>query len=390
MAVFIGAAMLYTTVICPATTNAGWYTSIDLEMLVLGGKAIWGGHLGQVYMDRGLYALPLSLFVMAPVVGLVGHWHVPNAPEPDRFLIYGPYILSLGVLALHAARGLAWDLGLRRRLWSVQLVTMVLVLIPEYEWGHLEDVLALTFVLYGLRSLLGAKYVQASVMLSLAIASKEWAVMLVPIFVLAAPAGQRMKSLFAACALPALLVGVFMGFDFHDTLRNLTSPVTDVTGATGHPWIDGNWLGAHSSVVNRSAATVLAGLVSWRRRSLVLPFEIMGTVGLILMIRPLTETINYSYYWSPGLLILAISAMSWRGRFKAKDWIWPMAALVWTLPRSNDLTAMLWWAGELVLLAMVAVHAATVGGFVGQGAQMDSGSGPDPAGHLTAELSGTR
>jgi len=209
--------------------------------------------------------------------------------------------------------------------------------------------------------------VQACLLVSVAISFKEWAVMLVPFLVLIAPAGQRVRAAVAACALPCVLVVVFMGFNFHDTFRNLTSPVTIVKGASGHPWIDGTWLGGHSSQVNRLAAVIIAVGVSWRRRHRMLPLELLGSTGVILLVRPLTEVSNYSYYWSPGLLLLTLTVVCGRaaaGRsFTWRDWIWPVGAMLWTVPRSNDLTAMLWWAGEGILLAMVAVSVSGPGGF---------------------------
>lgn len=51
-----------------------------------------------------------------------------------------------------------------------------------------------------------------------------------------------------------------------------------------------------------------------------------------------------------------------RGRFSPSDWALPVTAAVWAWPRANPATNGLWWTGELLLLAGLAVQVLHAGG----------------------------
>lgn len=353
-----GLALLYSTVIYGLIHGHGWwFTPQDWTMLSSAGSFVIHGQLHQVYgTNRELYSLPLS-FPLAGMATLLIHWiNFPSGNHEELIFVVIPFVCASGVPVLYQARRLAWDLGVRRRLPLVQVLTAVVVIVPAVEWSHFEDVLAVAFVLAALRRVLRSDPIRACLYLSVAVAFKQWAVMLIPFMVFAAPPGRRVRSLLAAGALPGLLAGFFLAVDFHDALRAFASPVTQVDGFPGHPWIAGAWLGAHSSQVNRTAATLMAVLLGWwRRYDARQPAAAVLTASIILMLRPLTESINYAYYWSPGLLLLIlVMTASTDGGARAMDWTWPVLALLWTLPHSNDLTATDWWLGEGLLLAVTA------------------------------------
>jgi hypothetical protein len=116
--------------------------------------------------------------------------------------------------------------------------------------------------------------------------------------------------------------------------------------------------------VNRTIAPIAAALVAWRRRGhLKDPLELMSLFGLVLLIRPLTETINFSYYWSPGLLMLALAGAIGRPRLSVAFWVWPVIAMAWALPHSGGLPNLDWWVGELLILALAGWTLAPIGGY---------------------------
>ena len=358
---FAGLAVLYCTVVYGWTHQGGWwYAPKDALTLNRAGWELIHGHLRQVYSgDHGLYALPLAFPLTGLATVAIRALHLQSAPHPQWVFFEVPLLVFLGAPVLQAARRLAWDLGLRRRLWGVQLLAVFLVLVPEVQWGHVEDVLCLNFVLWGLRRLIRGQALRACLYLSVAVSFKQWAVMLLPVLVLAAPAKQRGRHAIAALALPAALAGLFLIVSYPDAIRAFTSPATLVRNYPGHPWVDPTWLGSRTGAANRYAAMGLACAVAWfRRRRIHDPMDVVATAALILMIRPLTESINYPYYWSPGLLLVALVTMASSRRMNVGDWVWPALALAWTLPVSNDVTAMDWWAGEAVLVGVIAFRLA--------------------------------
>ena len=333
-----------------------WGYPTDYFIVTKPGSLLLHGDLKAVYSTTaGLYALPLSL----PLTGLsdlIAGWaHLAAAPRPEWIFVAVPFFCGLAVPALYQVRAVVWDLGLRRHLWAVQVLTAALVIPPLVEWGHPEDVLALAFILSAVRWLIAGDPLRACLHLSVAVSFKQWAVMLVPLGVVAAEPGRRLRALVAAAALPVALACAFLAIDFHHALHAFTDPSTDVVGYPGHPSVLGEWLGARSSQITRLATVVLAAGLAYKKRNMTA--DAMGIVtasAAILMLRPLLETINYSYYWPPALVLVIAAMASRRGSVRALDWMWPLLCLAWTLPRSNDLTALDWWLGEGLLLAVSA------------------------------------
>jgi hypothetical protein len=216
---FTGGAKLLSLLVLPAAVGLrGWYVPQDVWMAFDGGRYVWNGALGFVYQGTSSYATPLSFIVIAPIVGLCDHLGLSEGSpiplvHPTAWLLVGPFTLLFGILLLQAVRRLAWDLGLRRGLWAVQLLAVLVVLVPAVEWGHFEDVITLTMVVHAARQLIAREPLRAAVFLSVAIASKQWAVVLVALIVIQAARGRRVRCLSLAGALPAALVVFVLGTD---------------------------------------------------------------------------------------------------------------------------------------------------------------------------------
>lgn len=342
----------------------GWYQSTDIWQLVDGGRFVAHGALGAVYQGTGSYALPLSFILMAPVSFLVDRYNLVEGipypiPHPSAWLIAGPYSLLFGIFLLHSVRSLAWDLGVRSRLWQLQLIAVVVVLIPCFEWGHFEDVMALTATLHATRKLLKGDWVKAGLWLAVAISFKQWAVMLLPLMVFLAPPGRRVRTLVACSALPASFVLFVLGSDWSDAFRALFSPTTQLHGYEGHSAAFLGWFGQKASVVGRATGTLVAASAGWRARGVENTPQLLAVVSGILIVRPLFEPLLYSYYLSPGLLLAGFVGTAAHRRIRLVDWVAPMAAVCWSAPRSNPRTDGLWWAGEGILLALTALRVLT-------------------------------
>lgn len=349
-------------------TPGAWVVPGDTWQTVDGGRFVWAGALGYVYQGTVSYALPLSFVVMAPVSGLIDHLGlVEGRPypvlHPTAWLLVGPYTLAFGILLLHAVRRLALEVAGRRHLWAVQLATVALALFPAFLWGHFEDVLALTAVIHALRRSLAAEHGRAALYLSVAISSKQWAVMLVPLVVGMAPAGRRMRALAIAMALPGFFAAYTLGVDWADATRALVSPVNLVSGYQGHGALFATWLGSHTSAVSRALGCGLAGALGWRWRHITEPPAMLAAAGFVVLLRPLFEAVSYSYYFSPALLLLGLAGFGRSRDWRATDWIVPLAVMGWATPRANPAAARWWWAGFTILLtAAVTVGAGVLTG----------------------------
>ena len=69
-----------------------------------------------------------------------------------------------------------------------------------------------------------------------------------------------------------------------------------------------------------------------------------------MLIRPFSEAINYSYYWSPFLLFAGLVGVAVHKKVRWQDWVWSVGAIVWAWPRTNPATFNWWWLGEVILL----------------------------------------
>jgi hypothetical protein len=339
-----------------------WAQSGDVWQIVDAGRYVWHGALGYVYQGTSYsYALPLSFIVMAPISGLIDDLHLvegaPYAfPHPSAWALVLPYTLLFGIFLLHAVRRLAWELEVRRGLLGVQVTACAVVLFPCYYWGHFEDALALAFVLYAVCRLLRSQYLAAGLMLSLAISSKQWAALILPLVIVLTPSGQRIRTLLAASAWPLFLATFVLGADWPDASRALFSPVNMGSNTPGHLSVYAAWLGAQTSRASRTLGLLVAPLLAWRFRKVAGPGHALMAIAVLLSIRPFSEAISYAYYWSPCLLVAGFVGLAAHKRFRWPDWAWQMGTIAWSMPRGNSATTAWWWAGLMVLLGATTVQ----------------------------------
>lgn len=355
-----GLALLYSFWLSGVIHHTpGWFQADDVWNLIDAGRYVWNGALGFVYQGTGSYALPLSFILSAPVAGLMDTWHlVEGAPypvaTPSAWVVVAPYTTLYWLPFLVLVRRSAWDLGLRSGLAALQVACVPLVIVPAFFWGHPEDVMALTFLIAATRRVLRSDWVAAGLFLSLAVSSKQWAVMVIPLLITMGPPGRRIRVTVAACALPAVFTVLVLGADWSDASKALFAPVTLSAHSAGHLSFFAHWLGGRTSQVSRTLGTCAAiplGLLLGRRSRQV-P-QVLAVAVLLLVVRPLAEPIGYSYYWTPALLFAGLVSVAAHRRFRLRDWSAPIAAVIWATPRSNPATDAWWWAGELFLLAVV-------------------------------------
>ena len=148
---------------------------------------------------------PLSALVRAPFVWLVFHADVRTV-----FIVGSlPCILAVAVLVLWIKRLTAEHR--RETLAAAAIATLCLVNLPTLRalhWGHPEELLCGALVVGAAIAALRAKALAAAVLLGLALATKQWALLALPPVLLAAPA-QRGRIALVSVAVAAALYAPF-------------------------------------------------------------------------------------------------------------------------------------------------------------------------------------
>jgi hypothetical protein len=295
---------------------------------------------------------PVSVVVRAPFAALAGighdlveipasyHGDPPVAVPPRvfdsqlrlyRFGVF-PCALALVLLAAFAAATAARH----GRPWWLQLLAAALVLgLPLWDGaihlGHPEEFLTTALTLGAVLAAVSGRAGWAAVLLGVALATKQWAVLALPAVVLAvdAPVVKRVVATTVAVYV-AIMIPMAIGDPgrFADTL---TAPGTTAHGLVG---TDSNWfqIAAHDDrrifdgvehitiahrrlphVVESAShpfiALLAAGLaiLLWRRRQQRDAASIFQLLALIFLVRCLLDPVTNDYYHLPFLAALALS-----------------------------------------------------------------------------------
>ena len=290
-----------------------WLPSEDVWVPIQSAQYVANGALGYLYEATPLFvAPPLIAIVLAPIaligqtLGMTTDTPFP-IPHPTLWLVYGPAGLALTAVLFHAVRSVAVELRIRRPV-VLQLVAFALVVDPvAIRSGHFEDVLALAFVLFFVRARLRGQPIHAALMLSVAIAFKQWALLAVPLAIVTAPPGRRVRTTAAACAFPALLMAFPLAVDAKHAVPALL-------GARSWPWLGhpAPWVSdAHRILVGtpaRLGAVLFAVLVAWFVRDRSDGSTLLAGLGLVFLGRIAFEPTLYAYYLAPGAMLLVLHA----------------------------------------------------------------------------------
>ncbi len=332
-----------------------WLPSDDVWVPIQPAQYVANGALGYLYEATPLFvAPPLIAIVLAPVA-LVGQMFEMTSntpfpiPHPTLWLVYGPAGLALTAVLFHAVRSVAVELRIGRPI-LLQLVALALVAGPvAIRAGHFEDVLALAFVLFFVRERLRGRPIRAALMLSVAIAFKQWALLALPLAVATAPRGRRVRTAASVCAFPAVLVAFPLAVDAKHAVPALV-------GARTWPWLGhpAPWVSdPHRILVGtpaRLGAIAVALVIACLVRDRADASTLLAGLGLVFLGRIVFEPTLYAYYLAPGMMLLVLHATPTPARF-ARAAVLAGAALAMFLvhvPRD------LWWALEAGLWVALA------------------------------------
>jgi hypothetical protein len=283
--------------------------SDSIDALVRGDVTAFFG--GQPLMGS------FSLLLRAPFVALVFH----SSIDTVYFAGALPCVLATVVLGLALARFAAE----RGQSPAVQgLIAGLAVINPitfrALHWGHPEELLCAALCVGAVLAALRERELLAGVLLGLAIATKQWALIAILPALLAAPRRQlALLAIAGAIAATFYLPGVILNADrFGNATEAAAGQATG--GASTTPWslwwplagIDDSPFG------ERYMAPALIGAIShplivllpiplaallWRRRDRR-PDDALLLLALLFLLRCLLDTWNNDYYHAPFFLSL--------------------------------------------------------------------------------------
>jgi prepilin-type N-terminal cleavage/methylation domain-containing protein len=340
-------------------------TPADIWCTFDAARYVANGALGYVYEACPTYtALPLAAVLLAPAAALGQAAALTGlpAPEPSLWLLLGPVAMAVAFPLLAGAR-LAAPAG---RIVAAQAVMVVLVYVPVAAMhGHVEDTLAVALVLVAVGLAGRGRWPAAGLAIGLAIASKQLALLALPVLVMAAPAGQRRRLAVAALPVPVLLAGLALAVDW----RHASSALLHAANypAYGHPapWVDpaaatvAAWPFRLAVVV----VAVLVALAAGRRADPSVgdgPGQagglqvLLAALGLVLLARAAVEPVLHAYYLGPGLGLLALHELAATGRARRTLAV-GLPLLAWFGWHGSS--SAVWWTVTAALAAVVALPA---------------------------------
>jgi hypothetical protein len=367
----IALGMAYTIWFMPAITHIrGWWVVGDVWPPMLAARFVANGALGYMYEATPFFtAGPLVPILLAPVAAIGDAYQLTDnyrylVPHPSLWLVYGPYAMAFGIVLLYAARSLGHRVWLKEGLslreatpnsvWT-QIAMAGLVLMPvAVVYGHFADVLALAFLLLGIRSTISSRFAQAALWFGLAIAAQPWAVLSLPVLIAAAPVGSRARTLVRSLLLPGVLVGYTLITDWTNASTALFRPRAFPQLGHAALWVSRSTQMIVGSPV-RLGSLVATVALGWWLRGRTRPRLLLAGFALALLARPLFEPVVFAYDLAPALALLFLHERS-AGATGLRSATGGGVVLFFFLLHPEP---WLWWAVTgvaLVVLASPALH----------------------------------
>ncbi len=356
-------ALLYPIVLgpCPCRARDGRLvvlvgTSRDLWITVDAARYVANGALGFIYeSNRNLTALPLYPILLAPLIAVGDALGLtePPAATSTMYLLLAPFTVGLAVPLLHQVRALVRDAGEREHTLSVQVWAALLVVVPVLIVnGHGEDVLALLALLAAVRLAARERWAAAGLLLGIAIASKQWALLALPALVARSPRPERSRLAAASLALPAAFALFTLAADWSHASRALLHPPNYPQFGHAALWVD-TGAATVATAPFRLGVVALAVVLASRGRGGTPWSCLLAVLGLTLLARCAFEPVVHVYYLAPGLCFLLLHERVISGRC-TRTAILGGLVIAW-FPYHP--APGLWWAGTALLAVPLAYRA---------------------------------
>jgi len=334
--------------------HAAW--DVPGDIWEVSNSAIYVAHGGYAYLydpGTGYAALPLPAIIVAPFVWLGERLHlVAGFPwylrRPSMWLVLAPVVAIGCTPVIWAARSLAWELGVRQRLWLVQLNALLVVSVPCAKFGHFEDALAVAGIFMAWRAAARSKWTAMAIWCAFAIASKEWAVLAVPIMVAQAPRPHRVRVGAIALGTPMLLLVPCLIRDFGHTVDAIF--ISSYAGAVSGNGYVGLLRGLVPGEFTQVGVLVLAAVFGlFRKWSLP---TAMCAVAVLFSLRVIAEPVAFLYYFSAPLAVLTMVVAASGRRVSLPRFGLALVPWLWAWPLHINLVV--WWLGMALASAALA------------------------------------
>lgn len=291
----------------------GWAVPLDVWMLVNGAEYVAAGALGYMYEARVGPALPLFHILMAPAAYLGYRLGLTKSdprfiPYPTMWLLVGPYAMAFAIPILAWTRRLGESIADRTAPVQLQLAVTAVGIGPAFFYGHFEDGFALGLLLLALALRLSGQGDGAAVAVALAIASKQWALLALPVIGFAYLPRFRLRQWLLALSVPALLSGFVLAVDWAHAAPALFDAPT--YPELGHAAL---WAQSNSRVIVTTPFRLMLiampfAVALWLRPT---PSDqvLLSGISVVLWSRVLLEPVVHSYYLAPGLALLTVAAL---------------------------------------------------------------------------------
>lgn len=304
--------------------------------------ALLDGDLAEAFAAQPLMG-SFSVLLRLPFVAIA------NAVGGDALLAYRfgafPCLLAAGLLGVYVA-GLMGRRG--RPSYQCTAVGGLVLVNPmtfnALQAGHPEEILAASLSVGAVVGALEAKTVWAVVLLGLALATKQWAVIAVIPTLLAAPSARRPLLLGGAAAVGLVLLAPFVlgdpsAFLQRNVLDAGSTSTVAYTFTVWRPFSEGGvglpeWVGliSHPLII---CLPVPLGYLYWRRRGSRRPEDILLLLALLFLLRAVLDPVNNGYYHLPFIVsLLVYEGLATRGlprlTLLSLAVLWVDIHLVWT------------------------------------------------------------
>jgi hypothetical protein len=273
-------------------------------------------------------------------------------PNASGWFVLAPALVFVGAALAPAVAGLARRLGARCDISVALLAVTAGGFSAAILYGHAEDLVAVTALVGAVSAALDARWRRVGVLLGVALLFKQWAFVLVPLLLSAAPPPMRRGLLLRAVTVPGAPILVCVLYDPGNTLRALTGAQSAVALGHAFPWIQ-----ASSALVTAAPLRVLGLVVlaalgwSWGRRSR--GRALVAAAGGLMALRLLTEPVLFSYYLAqvaPFVLVLTAARTS-----RAMVWAHGLSLAALSLWFAQHPSPWIWWPAAAALAAPSAV-----------------------------------
>ena len=329
--------------------GSGRWLFPDIADIMDSSATVWGMPWGfaHVYQNNsdGLIAFPGFLLLAALLtygIHALGGGMLSFAVDFTSHSSHGltlvgpawtPVLLFLGLLSavpLFTIERLAQVLGVAgRRLVVLLIASSVTLLWMGVWWGHVDDSLAIAFLLWGVADLFDGRTHRAGWLLGAGLACQPLIVLALPV-ALTIPRSRQAVGVLVRMAIPpiAVLLPSFIG-DFSDTYRQvvlqpaLTKYLTPWYAIAPHVALKYESALRHAPDVSGGLGRTLALLGSlvlagWvltlrhRRRRELSASGLVWLMGVALSFRIVTEAALLPYYLAPVLMVLLIASATAR------------------------------------------------------------------------------